>query len=84
MSPISAADPLPGLADIARAGFIGRARPLVTYMPSCISSVSRDFGYDTTDRRRSPASRTANETDPGPLHPTADSAGAVSDGTRLR
>ena len=27
---------------------------------------------------------TANETDPGPLHPTADIAGAVSDGTRLR
>ena len=27
---------------------------------------------------------TANGTDPGPLHPSADSAGAVSDGTRLR
>ena len=51
-------------------------------------------GHDTTHKRQDvpllttrhqlPEGGTANGTDPGPLHPTADSAGAVSDGTRLR
>ena len=35
-------------------------------------------------QKQVPATGTSNGTDPGPLHPTADSAGAVSDGTRLR
>ena len=33
---------------------------------------------------RPPASGTANGTDPGPLHPTADSTDAVLDETRVR
>jgi len=44
----------------------------------------RSQAIEATDPRRVPAGGTANETDPGPLHPSADSAGAVSDGTRLR